>query len=481
MLQRLYKKKEPFYCRKLRLAILVCLVVFVNLIVMNPVFAGIVNEELSGSQQSIQIDKETKENIALIKKTLSKDYPGMFREAGGTLAYKFLTPGSDAYSDVLWDWDSWLSNVAIRQALLFTTGEKEKKSASEYEKGCILNFLSMNTGDGWIPISISRNPNSQNELFEKKKNFHDENMHKPCLVQHAAFIIQQNNGDVSWLFGYYDKLKSFLKNYHDYSRHEKTGLYYWQTDFAIGVDNDPSTFYRPHKSSGSIYLNAMMYKELLAMSYISGLMKEPEDAEKYTNEAVNLKTAIQNQCWDAKDGIYYSVDLNILPIDTKSVLHQGAPRTWESVIERIGEWSGFMSLWAGIATAEQAKRIVEEHIQNPNSFNANYGIRTLDKREKMYSLIKSGNPSCWLGPVWGISNYMTWKGLVNYGYTKEARELAIKTIHLFGEDLRKNGQLHEYYHPDTGEGLNNMGFQNWNYLVLNMIAWLEGDPVVSEF
>ena len=428
-----------------------------------------------------KIDNETRKYITLIKKTLSKEYPGMFREPGGRLTYKFLTPGSDSYSDVLWDWDSWLSDIAIRQALIFNAGEKEKLAAFEYEKGCILNFLFMNSGDGWIPISISKYPSSLDVLFERKKNFHEENMHKPCLVQHAAFIIQQNNEDVSWLNGYYEKLKSFLQNYQDYSRNVKTGLYFWQTDFAIGVDNDPSTFYRPHRSSGSIYLNAMMYKELLAMEYIAKLMNRKEDAGRYAHDAENLKKAIQYHCWDPRDGTYYSVDLNILPIDTNCVLHMGAPRTWESVIERIGEWSGFMALWANVATPEQAKRIVAEHIQNPASFNASYGIRTLDKREKMYSLIKSGNPSCWLGPVWGISNYMTWKGLVNYGYEKEARELAIKTIRLFGNDLNKSGQLHEYYNPDTGEGLNNPGFQNWNYLVLNMIAWIEDEKTISEF
>ncbi|MFV0269143.1 MAG: MGH1-like glycoside hydrolase domain-containing protein [Draconibacterium sp.] len=144
-------------------------------------------------------------------------------------------------------------------------------------------------------------------------------------------------------------------------------------------------------------------------------------------------------------------------------------------------WSGFMALWANIATDEQARQIVENHIRNVESFNAPFGIRTLDKREKMYALVKRDNPSCWLGPIWGISNYMTWKGLVNYGFEKEVRELAIKTIDLFGRDLKGNRQLHEYYNPDTGEGMNNIGFQNWNYLVLNMVAWLEGDSVVSEF
>ena len=432
-------------------------------------------------QSEKPIDKETKEYINLIKKTIGDNYQGMFREEGGQLKYKFLTPGSDSYSDVLWDWDSWLSDVAIRQALVFSNNKKAMKKAFEYEKGCILNYLTQNTGDGWIPISIERQQTGMSKLFAKKENYIHENMHKPNLVQHAAFIIQQNGNEGSWLFEHYGKLKSFLNNYRENSWSSETGLYFWQTDFAIGVDNDPSIFYRPNRSSGSIYLNTMMYKELLAMSFIAGLYKNEEDAIFYHSEAEKLKSAIQNHCWDPIDGNYYSVDLNLLPIDLSSTLHQGAPRSWYCVIERIGSWSGFMALWANVASPEQARQMVNEHIQNTESFNAPYGIRTLDKREKMYSLAKTGNPSCWLGPIWGISNYMTWKGLVNYGFDKEARELAIKTIHLFGSDLKKNGEMHEYYNPDTGEGINNIGFQNWNYLVLNMIAWLENDSTVSEF
>ena len=35
--------------------------------------------------------------------------------------------------------------------------------------------------------------------------------------------------------------------------------------------------------------------------------------------------------------------------------------------------------------------------------------------------------------------------------------------------------------PENGEPVLNKGFQNWNLLVLNMMAWLDGKPVVSEF
>ena len=138
-------------------------------------------------------------------------------------------------------------------------------------------------------------------------------------------------------------------------------------------------------------------------------------------------------------------------------------------------------MWAGIATPEQAARMVSEHFKNEKTFAAPYGIRTLSKLEKMYSVRASNNPSNWLGPVWGISNYMVYKGLLNYNYTTEARQLAEKTIMLFGKDFEANGALHEYYEPETGEPILNKGFQNWNYLVMNMIAWLEGRTAVEEF
>jgi len=99
----------------------------------------------------------------------------------------------------------------------------------------------------------------------------------------------------------------------------------------------------------------------------------------------------------------------------------------------------------------------------------------------MYDTRASGNPSSWQGPVWINVNYLVFRGLINYGYTKEARELAEKTILLLGRDFERFGALHEYYLPDNGEPVLNKGFQNWNFLVLNMAAWLENKDVVTEF
>ena len=122
-----------------------------------------------------------------------------------------------------------------------------------------------------------------------------------------------------------------------------------------------------------------------------------------------------------------------------------------------------------------------ERYRDTRTFNSRFGVRTLSQLEKMYNLGASNNPSNWLGPIWGVSNYMVFRGLLKYGFYEDARDLAEKTVRLFGQDLETAGSLHEFYHPDNGEPIMTHGFQNWNFLVLNMIAYLENRPMAAEF
>lgn len=414
--------------------------------------------------------------IELLKEHVYQNYKGMYREAGGAFKYPFLAPGSDQYLDELWDWDSWLTDVALRQILEDKADPDEKREAAKYEYGCILNFLEFGCLEGWLPISIRRTDTPERL---KPENPFSQNMHKPVLAQHAAFLTHLD-GDAEWLRDRFYYLQTFVNNNMAHHRH-RCGLYYWQTDMCIGVDNDPCTFFRPPRSSGSIFLNCLMYKELKAMAYLCERLGLDEIAPTYEREAARLKESIKEHCWDERDGFYYSVDLNLLPNENVIGLHSGAPRHWDCLIMRIGVWSGFLALWAGIATPEQAERVVKEHYRNKATFNAPYGVRTLSKMEKMYRIQASGNPSCWLGPIWGVSNYLTFQGLWKYGYREDAIELAEKTVRLFGRDIERFGALHEYYQPENGEPVLNRGFQNWNYLVINMIARLEGRPCIEEF
>lgn len=410
--------------------------------------------------------------IQLIKEYSKDNCLKVARQPQGRLKFPYLVPGANCYESQLWDWDSWLTDIGISQIMY--DNDMDKSGYSECENGCIRNFAINTDSKGRMPILIK-----PEEIMPSFEDGNITNMHKPCFVQHMAFITKENGGDAEWAREYLPAAKRFLQFYFENFKHEKTGLFFWQDDFAIGVDNDPCTFFRPPKSSASVYLNCLMYKELKAMEYVLDCLGE--NVQIYKNVAQNLKNAVNEHMWDERNGFYYSVDLNLMPIESDKALHSGMPRHWDCVIERIDVWSGFTAMWAGIADRERAERMVYENMLDARTFNAEYGVRTLSKLEKMYCIVESGNPSCWLGPIWGISNYICFRSLVKFGYEDEARKLVEKTVLMHGRAIEQSGAMYEYYHPDTGEGVSNRGFQSWNFLVNNMIAWYEGRRVISEF
>ena len=210
-----------------------------------------------------------------------------------------------------------------------------------------------------------------------------------------------------------------------------------------------------------------MYKELLSISKLAKLLGRKEEKE-FLEKANSLKNAIRNECFDKIDGMFYSVDLSLRKVDPNEWLHQNHPRFWHSLPIKIKTWACLLPLWAEIATKEEADRVIKNYL-NSEGLCSKYGIRSVAKNEKMFGNFDTGNPSCWLGPIWINANYFTYVGLRNYGYDDLANDLAIKTINLLGKDIKENGEFHEYYHSETGEGIRGLGFQSWNFLVIRMI------------
>ena len=390
---------------------------------------------------------------------------------GSFLHPSIVVRGGRCYPGQMWDWGNWANNIAVRQIL---TDEGRADKLFTYEKGSVMNFLNEQRADGSIDIVIASSPE-----FDLSKSHPHKNVHKPVLAQHVAFITKYTE-DKEWIRGIYPSLDKFLSYYENNAKHE-SGLYYFFDDFAIGVDNDPCTFYRPDNSSASIFINSLMYMELGAMSHLARLIDNDERATYYAQKQAELKDAINLHCYDEKDGMYYSCDINLRPIDPEVLLHSGAPRHYSTLIQRIGCWSSFLPLWAGIPTKEQAQRIVEENLLDENAFWAPFGVRTLSKYEKMYRIVGTCNPSSWQGGVWILSNYFVFKGLMRYGYTAEATDLASKTLNLLQRDFDLNQAFHEYYHPETAEGVFHKGFTSWNTLAANMLAYLEGRETVDEW
>ncbi len=403
--------------------------------------------------------KETTRYIGEIKNYILSSYRNNFREPVSNLKYPFLVPGS-SYKHQLWDWDSWLTGIA-----LLGIGDP---SIETYEKGCVLNFLDAQDEEGRIPILVQDTPSW---LFDLKPEVFT-NIHKPCLASHAT-AISKHYGNAVWIKDNYTKLQKFIGYYETHQKDEETGLFYPIDDLGLGFDNDPTAFYRPKCSSATIYLNSLMQMEYQSMASLASMLSLPSEEKEYMEKAEKLAKAIRDELFDERDGFFYSADISLRKVDPNEWLQSGAPRNYHSLPMRIETWAGLLPLWCHIATEKQVERVIKDHYCNPSTLYSEFGIRSVSKAEKMFRNISSGNPSCWSGPIWINANYFAYVGLRNYGYDDLALELAEKTICLLGKDLEKQGEFSEYYDSETGLGLRNPGFQSWNFLVLLMINDLE--------
>lgn len=382
------------------------------------------------------------------------------------IKYPFIDPGS-VYDGNVWDWDTYWSVYG----LLPLTKRFQDKSLEDriitHAKGNIYNFLDHQLEDGYIPMMIEVADWKEPYLNMRHKEGVLMNMHKPFLCQQIC-LISNFIHDFNWVTKeMVKKLEKYFSCYYKNYYFESCKLFVWCDDIMIGMDNDPASFGRPKFSTANIFLNSFMVKELECMFEI--LQKtggNEEGIRNYKAKRDELAKAVLEECWDERDEFFYSVDADI---KTRSYdwFHKGLGVFWKTLPIRIKTWSGFLPMMTGFATKQQAQ-ILSVKWREEESLGSPYGITTLDKREKMFDLSVTNNPSNWLGPIWLVANYAVFKGLLNYGYKEEARDMYERTLNLLGNDIEKTGSLHEYYNPFDGEPIMNGGFINWNMLVLNM-------------
>lgn len=219
------------------------------------------------------------------------------------------------------------------------------------------------------------------------------------------------------------------------------------------------------------------------MIEIATALGKMEDVAQLKEEADRVRAAVSAECWDEVDGFFYTVDVQCVDLRHEHFpqIKRGMDMSWKTVPLKIKMFTGFLPLWCGIASPEQARILVEKHLRNPEEFRAPHGMTSMAKNEKMYDpATDSANPSNWLGPIWIVANYMVHQGLKRYGYEQDATEIAGKIIALLGGDLERSGEFHECYHPETGVPNFNAGYLSWNVLVGAMIerdTQLAGDSL----
>ena len=385
-----------------------------------------------------------------IKKYIKDNWHASLKKPQGELKCPFIDPAA-AYRGQLWDWDSFFCATALIDVY---------DDITEYIKGCVMNFLGHMREDSSVPYVIDANPVIMEGLpsnnIKSRGASSDINSAKPLLAQMAMLAVNKE-GSADSFAPYYKKLKKYISHW-EKTQLTASGLFVWRSHRGSGTDNHPAIYGRPLNSSAGTELNSFMYKEYLAFADLAQHFGKDEDAAIYKEKAANLKENINKHMWDDVDGMYYHLDM----LSKKpQVAHQEI--SWDVPL-KFKTWTSFMPMWAEIAPEEYAEIMVKKHLMNREEFFSDYGLRSLAKNERMYSTAETSNPSNWQGPIWIVSNFLMYKGLLNYGYKKEAKTVAENLQKTLYEDLKTNGCMHEYYNPETGKSSINAGFMNWNAL-----------------
>ncbi len=139
--------------------------------------------------------------------------------------------------------------------------------------------------------------------------------------------------------------------------------------------------------------------------------------------------------WDESTGFYYNVDR-----DTNTFTARGG------LDLRRQEIIGFLPLWAGVASPERAKTLVQK-LTDPKKFWRRFGVPTLAADDPGYE--PQIRRCCqWNGAVWLEWNYLVFSGLRRYGYDEVARELGERMVDAAATQLSRNHRFWESYSPD---------------------------------
>lgn len=241
--------------------------------------------------------------------------------------------------------------------------------------------------------------------------------------------------DRKFLEEMYKSSKSFYNYYVKNRDSDRDGLCEWGAhailesvrDGKVAVWDEvgwPSNF-------EAVDLNSMLVMEEKSLAAMAMELGEESEAKEWIRKAEERSKKINDIMWDDSTGFYYNVDKM-----TNTFTHKKL-----NDLKRE-EIIGFLPLWAGIADEQQANSLMKK-LTDPKKFWRKYGVPTLAADDSYY------NPKgYWNGPVWVQWNYLIERGLIDYGYKAEAKELVNRVATNMIEQLKKDHNFWEFYSPD---------------------------------
>ena len=277
-----------------------------------------------------------------------------------------------------YDWDLYFENLYLGYY-----------GVSKYCYTNLKEFLSRQEEDGYINRSLHKQRDRQH--------------FKPFLAQLVVLGARQNKDDYKWLNNspespkvlengsYYNRLKMYIDKWFNYDA-DGNGLPTWNSADAAGTDNQWSRAGQlgAFEVEG-VDLATYLVRELQAMAIIAGHLGNSKDQQSFLDQADKVKRLINEIFWDEKQGLYF---------DRNEKLNTQVP---------VKSATNFLPIFCGAPSEAQVKRIVEDHLTNPDEFWLAYPVATYSKTEPDYYQgsvrLPNGNMECnWRGSSWAPTN-----------------------------------------------------------------------------
>ena len=276
----------------------------------------------------------------------------------------------------------------------------------QWGRDCILSVLSIQAPDGFV-AHMAQPDGDTSDITQ------------PPVLAWAALDVHRYDPDRGFLKSAYPGLCRYIE--WDLASLDPDGdglAAYGGGD--SGMDNSPR-FDRDVPHMGSLCLNCFLVSDMRALAEIAHELGLADDAVGWQARADALAALINKDLWDEESGFYYD-------------------KGKSGRLIKIKTEAGFTPLFAGVAPAERAARLVQ-HLTNPNEFWTPMPLPSVSADEATYS------DDMWRGPVWVNYSFFLVQGLLRYGFDDVAAELTRLTVDEVVRLYEAEGVIYEFYDP----------------------------------
>jgi hypothetical protein len=210
---------------------------------------------------------------------------------------------------------------------------------------------------------------------------------------------------------------------------------HWQgAAYESGLDNSPMYDEVPFNQEKHVLelpdvgLMSLYIWDCQNLGRIAEILNKQQDQQELEARARELGAKLQ-ELWSEEKGIYLNYRT-----DTRQFSDRISP-------------TNLYPLHTGIPTQEQAQRMVQDYLLNPQHFAGEWMIPSISRSDPAYL-----DQNYWRGRIWGPMNLLVYLGLERYELEEASQLLADKSRELLMKNYRQGGYVYENFNAISGKG-----------------------------